>query len=120
VVLASETKVVRLSLRESTAFAEATPMSIPFHLIELFVSHLDEDTPFSLEDVMEMPPCPVCKEGRLLPFSDEKKPFAFWICSLPSCSYAMSRNLTAETYYKGAAASEVKEKGSKNWIEFRF
>jgi hypothetical protein len=79
----------------------------------------DDEFPF-LEDVMEFPPCPLCDGGRLLPFSDEKKPFSFWVCSTPSCGYSIGRNLTEETYYKGTAAAEEKEKGSKKWIKYDF
>jgi hypothetical protein len=79
----------------------------------------DEDLVF-LEEMMEFPPCPVCKEGRLLPFSDEKKPFAFWVCSTPTCGYTLGRNMTEETYYKGTAATQEKEKGSKKWTQCDF
>ena len=27
---------------------------------------------------MELPPCPLCKEGLLLPLSDDNEPFALW------------------------------------------
>ncbi len=79
----------------------------------------DEELSF-LEDMMEFPPCPVCKEGRLLPFSDEKTPFAFWVCSTPSCGYSIGRNLTEQTYYKGTAAPQEKEKGGKKWTQYDF
>lgn len=94
-------------------------MAMPIHPLLYWWMLQDEDTVF-LEDFMELPPCPLCKEGHLLPFSDEHKPFAFWICSVPSCSYSIGRNMTAETYYKGTATAEEKEKGSKKWIEFNF
>jgi hypothetical protein len=73
-----------------------------------------------LEDVMEFPSCPVCSEGRLLPFSDEKKPFAFWVCSAPSCGYSVGRSRTSETYYKGTAARQEKEKDGKKWTQYDF
>ena len=94
-------------------------MDIGFYLLLHSLNWSDEGLPF-LEDMMELPPCPVCGEGHLLPFSDEKKPFAFWVCSLPHCAYSVSRNLTEQTYYKGTAASQEKEKGSKKWIQYDF
>ncbi len=93
-------------------------MDVPFFLVSWLLSGDDSDA--FLEEIMELPPCPVCKDGRLLPFSDEKTPFAFWICSLPSCAYTLGRNLTATTYYKGSAALHEKEKGDKKWIECEF
>ena len=79
----------------------------------------DGGLPF-LEDAMEFPPCPVCAEGRLLPFSDDKRPFSFWVCSAPACGYAIGRNLTEQTYYKGTAAAQEKEKGDKRWTQYDF
>ena len=79
----------------------------------------EAELPF-LEDLMNFPPCPVCKDGCLLPFSDERKPFAFWVCSAASCAYTIGRNMTEETYYKGTAAPQEKEKGGKKWIQFDF
>jgi hypothetical protein len=73
-----------------------------------------------LEDLMEFPPCPVCKEGHLLPFSDDKKPFTFWMCSTPTCGYTISRHATGVAYYKGAAAAQEKAKGEKKWIQYDF
>ena len=93
-------------------------MDIANPLIQIVLS--DEDSQAFVEDIMELPPCPVCKEGRLLPFSDEKKPFSFWVCSTPTCSYTLGRNLTEETYYKGTAAAQEKEKGTKKWTQFDF
>jgi hypothetical protein len=82
--------------------------------------HGKDEGPLFLEDMMEFPPCPICGEGRLLPFSDDKKPFAFWVCTKPSCGYAIGRSLTAETYYKGTATSQEKEKAGKKWTEYEF
>ena len=72
------------------------------------------------EDDMELPPCPICKEGRLLPLSNANEPFSLWICSTPACAYAISKNATGDTYYKGVAAVEVKEKDGKHWTEYSF
>ncbi len=62
----------------------------------------------------------MCEKGLLLPFSDDKKPFALWICSWPSCAYAISRSLTSETYYKGTATLAEKVKGEKKYVEYNF
>jgi hypothetical protein len=72
------------------------------------------------EDLMELPPCPLCKEGRLLPLSDEHEPFALWICSAPNCAYAISKDPTGDTFYKGVASTQEKEKGAKKWTEYGF
>jgi hypothetical protein len=72
------------------------------------------------EELMELPPCPVCKEGRLLPLSDEHEPFALWICTTPSCAYAISKDVAGDVYYKGIASSQDKEKAGKKWTEYGF
>ena len=72
------------------------------------------------EDLMELPPCPLCKEGRLLPLSDDNEPFALWICSDPKCAYAISKHVAGDTYYKGVASAEEKEKDGKRWTEYGF
>jgi hypothetical protein len=72
------------------------------------------------EDIMELPPCPLCKERRLLPLSDANEPFALWICSAPNCAYAISKDPAGDTYYKGVATTEEKERGRKKWIEYGF
>jgi hypothetical protein len=95
-------------------------MDTQHHQYHLVRSLLGDDEAAFLEAIMELPPCPVCKDGCLLPFSDEKKPFAFWVCSLPNCGYSIGRNLTAETYYKGTATAQAKEKGQKKWTEYKF
>jgi hypothetical protein len=74
----------------------------------------------SLGEIMQFPACPVCNQGHMLPFSDEHKPFAFWICSMSDCGYSIGRNMTSETYYKGTAASEDKSSGQKKWTEYNF
>jgi hypothetical protein len=73
-----------------------------------------------LEDIMELPLCPVCKEGHLLPLSDVHEPFSLWICSAPSCAYAISKDPTGDTYYKGTASFGEKDKGAKKWTEYQF
>jgi hypothetical protein len=93
-------------------------MDIPFQMLRR-LKREDEELLF-LEDVMEFPPCPVCSEGRLIPFSDEKKPFAFWVCSTPNCGYSIGRSMTEETYYKGTAAPQEKEKAGKKWTQYDF
>jgi hypothetical protein len=69
---------------------------------------------------MELPPCPLCKEGRLLPLSETNEPFSIWICSAPGCAYAISKDPTGDTYYKGTASSQEKVKGDKKWAEYQF
>ena len=81
----------------------------------------DEDVEPFVEEIMQLPNCPACKgAGHLLPFSEEKKPYAYWVCSQPDCGYTIGRNMTAEYFYKGMAACEKKEKGDKKWKEFEF
>jgi hypothetical protein len=69
---------------------------------------------------MELPPCPLCGQGHLLPLSEPDNPFSLWVCSAPSCAYAVSKDAAGDVYYKGVAASEAKQKGDKEWTEFRF
>jgi hypothetical protein len=69
---------------------------------------------------MELPTCPLCNEGKLLPLSDSNAPYALWICSAPNCAYALSKNIAGYTYYKGVATTEQKQKGAKTWIEYEF
>ncbi|HJQ78955.1 MAG TPA: hypothetical protein VJ828_03325 [Lacipirellulaceae bacterium] len=69
---------------------------------------------------MELPTCPLCNEGKLLPLSDSNAPYALWICNTPNCAYALSKNLAGYTYYKGVAKTEQKQKDSKTWIEYEF
>jgi hypothetical protein len=69
---------------------------------------------------MEFVICPLCKEGRLLPFSNHSSPFACWVCSAPSCTYVVSSSLMEFKYYKGTAAAKVIEKDGKGYTEFKF
>ena len=69
---------------------------------------------------MELPTCPMCKEGRLLPLSDAHEPYALWICSAANCAYSISKTASGHTYYKGFAAAEAREKGNKKWTQFEF
>lgn len=64
---------------------------------------------------MEFPPCPVCRDGRLLPFLSDSA--TSWICSAPSCSYALSTE-DVVTYYKGTARAAQKEKEGKKFVEY--
>jgi hypothetical protein len=73
-----------------------------------------------LEEHMEFVICPLCKEGRLLPFSSNSGSFYCWVCSTPSCTYVVSSGLMEVKYYKGTAAAKVVEKDGKNYIEFKF
>jgi hypothetical protein len=72
------------------------------------------------EELMELPLCPLCKEGRLLPLSDDHEPFSLWICSTPRCAYAISKHPAGDTYYKGVASAQEKERGGKKWTEYGF
>lgn len=69
---------------------------------------------------MEFPQCPVCKEGRMLPFSFGGDPFHLWVCNTPSCTYVVSFSHLPATYYKGMAATTDKEKDGKAYKEFSF
>lgn len=93
-------------------------MNISEHLIDLFLE--DKDTETFVEEFMELPSCPVCTHGRLLPISEEKQPYAYWVCSQPDCGYTIGRNMTAEYFYKGTATSQEKEKNGKRWKEYEF
>ena len=73
-----------------------------------------------LEEHMEFVICPLCKEGRLLPFSSHTGSFLCWVCSTPSCTYVVSNSLMEVKYYKGKAAAQVVQKDGKEYIEFRF
>jgi hypothetical protein len=72
------------------------------------------------EDFMELPTCPLCNEGKLLPLSDSDAPYALWACSAPNCAYAISKNMAGYTFYKGVAKTEQKQKGMKTWVEYEF
>ena len=65
---------------------------------------------------MELPTCPVCKLGRLLPMETH----SFWVCSAPECTYVVSANPTPAIFYKGNAVAQAKENAGKRWIEFEF
>jgi ssDNA-binding Zn-finger/Zn-ribbon topoisomerase 1 len=73
-----------------------------------------------LEELMEFVICPLCKEGRLLPFSSNNGPFHCWVCSAPNCTYVVSSGFMEVKYYKGTAAAKVTEKDGKKYIEFKF
>jgi hypothetical protein len=85
------------------------------------LASFSEDAAFSFaEDFMELPTCPLCNEGKLLPLSDANAPYALWACSAPNCAYAISKNMSGYTFYKGVAKTEQKQKAMKTWIEFEF
>jgi hypothetical protein len=69
---------------------------------------------------MELVICPLCKEGRLLPFSNASSQFTCWVCSAPACTYVVSSSLMEVKYYKGTAAANVVEKDGKAYTEFKF
>ena len=69
---------------------------------------------------MELPPCPTCHEGCLLPLSSSDTAFDFWVCSSPGCAYVVSSSIVSVTYYKGSAVRTEKVKGDKKWTEFSF
>jgi hypothetical protein len=73
-----------------------------------------------VEEPMEFVICPVCKDGRLLPFSSHSCSFSCWVCSAPHCTYVVSSSLMEVKYYKGTAATKVIEKDDKGYIEFKF
>ena len=58
--------------------------------------------------------------GRLLPFSEDKQPYAFWVCSGHACGYTIGRNTLEQVFFKGVAASETVEKGAKRWVKYAF
>ena len=80
----------------------------------------DDDSHFGWEINMDFPNCPVCGSGRLLPLSDHAEPFSLWVCTGPDCSYSLSKNSLGDTYYKGHASANEKEKNGKRWTEFEF
>ena len=69
---------------------------------------------------MDLPPCPVCRSGRLLPLSTLHYPLAYWVCSTPDCTYVVSGSAGAVTFHKGHALVEEKAKGDKEWVQFNF
>jgi hypothetical protein len=69
---------------------------------------------------MELPHCPVCQNGHLLPMSAGEAAFQFWVCSSPTCAYVISGSLAPVTYYKVSAVHQQKDKGDKKWTEFKF
>jgi hypothetical protein len=74
-----------------------------------------------LEELMEFVICPLCKEGRLLPFSSNSGgSFQCWVCSTPSCTYVVSSSFMEVKFYKGTAVAKVVEKDGKKYIEFKF
>jgi hypothetical protein len=79
-----------------------------------------DDSSYFAAELMELPSCPFCKEGNLLPLLDANEPFALWVCSAPGCAYAISMDTTGDTYFKGVAATEEKERSGKRWIEYSF
>jgi hypothetical protein len=86
-----------------------------------FLATLGDDANNLPEELpMELPPCPVCNDGRLLPLSNSDTAYACWICTMPECAYVISRNSAGERFYKGTAAVKDKEKGDKRWVEFQF
>ena len=73
-----------------------------------------------LEEPMEFVTCPLCKEGRLLPFSSAGQPFNCWVCSAPACTYVVGSSFIETKYYKGTAATEVVHKDGKAYTVFKF
>ena len=69
---------------------------------------------------MTLPQCPTCGTGQLLPISYGSQTFSYWVCSAPSCGYAISGNQTAVKFFKGKALQEERDKGEKKWTEFEF
>jgi hypothetical protein len=69
---------------------------------------------------MELPRCPACERGHLLPMSSMHESFSFWVCSVPDCTYVVSSHPNAVKYFKGHAISEPRNRGEKSWTEFEF
>ena len=68
---------------------------------------------------MESPSCPLCKEGKLLPFFGESGETSAWVCSAPKCAYFVSNNQTL-TFQKGVARATPKEEEGTRYVEFDF
>ena len=60
--------------------------------------------------------------SRGLPASLLRREEAFLLLGMQrtSCGYSIGRNMAEQTYYKGTAASEEKEKGAKKWTKYDF
>jgi hypothetical protein len=66
---------------------------------------------------MNLPECPLCAKGKLLPISGTNGPYQAWVCMRPDCKYTVGDDIV---YYKGTAAvEEVAEKG-KEYTKFDF
>ncbi len=72
------------------------------------------------EGDVEFPPCPVCKEGRMLPLSMQGRPYCVWVCNAPGCAYVVSFSGLAVTYYKGTAVVTSQRKDGKIYDQFSF
>jgi hypothetical protein len=79
----------------------------------------DKSHALLLEDFMQLPTCPLCAKGPLVPLSESERPFAIWVCSQPGCSYAIS-NSTHTYFYKGNAGQEMKQKEKKEYVQYDF
>ena len=70
-------------------------------------------------DSMELPACPHCNSGRLLPFFGESGESTAWICSSASCAYVVSLEEDL-SFYKGVARAKPKEGEGERYVEFDF
>jgi hypothetical protein len=49
-----------------------------------------------------------------------EKPFSMWVCSALDCPYAISKNAAGDTFYKGVASAQKREKVGKQWTDYSF
>jgi hypothetical protein len=61
------------------------------------------------EHIMELPTCPVCAQGRLVPLSHEHRTYAMWVCTTRQCAYVISTSYGWDSCYKGLFGREGKE-----------
>ena len=78
-----------------------------------------EGSPMKEHD-MDLPRCPSCQRGHLLPMSSMNQTFCYWVCSSPICTYVVSTFPEGVKYFKGNALPKPKEQGEKTRTEFEF
>jgi len=69
--------------------------------------------------MLTLPTCKHCGSA-IVPLSDDNQPYAMWVCSGPDCGYAIGKSLMESVYFKGMAAGEPRQKGLKQYVEYRF
>jgi hypothetical protein len=66
---------------------------------------------------MELPECPSCGKGRLIPLSGSNGDHHAWVCTRPECPYTVGDGIE---YYKGKAVTEAVRADGKDYVSFDF